>query len=428
MSLLKKTLSVSLFCLAVLAQDPRGTISGSVTDPSGAPVANARVSAVNTLTNAVFQGVSSAEGVYTIPYLPQGVYSLSVELAGFKRSVRQGIELRISERVTVDFRLELGAMQETVSVTAEAPLLELGTATSGQIVDRRRIAELPLGEGNPLTLVQLAPGIVVTGGCTSNSALSNSGPSNFEVNGSPGGNEFTLDGSPNTADRQTQGAARVGLQPPTDAVAEFKVVTASFDAQQGRTAGGSVDVSMRSGTNELHGTLYEFVRNDILAANSFFNNRQGIPRQARRYNRFGGTVGGPVWIPRVYRGKDRTFFFTSIERIRTIAPELETLTVPIEDFRRGGLLFPAQPPHPALRLRPVHRPHAGFPRSSRPGSVQWAHQRHLPGPPQRSGEELPLFSAAAECRHPRIHKQFHRPDRKRQHVRCPLAPHRSHDQ
>lgn len=327
-------------CLAALgistvAQDPRGTISGTVTDPAGAPVASARVTAVNTLTNVVYSGSTTGEGVYTIPYLPQGTYTVAVEVQGFKRAMRQGVELRISERITLDFQLELGAMQETVSVTAEAPLLELGTATSGQVIDRRRITELPLGEGNPMTLIQLAPGIVVTGGYTSNSALSNSGPSNFEVNGSPGGNEYTLDGMPNTADRQTQGAARVGLQPPTDAVEEFKVVTAGFDAQQGRTAGGSVDVAVRAGTNRLQGTLYEFVRNDKLAANSFFNNRQGIPRQTRRYNRFGGTVGGPVLLPGVYNGRDRTFFFTSIERIRPLTPDLETLTVPNEAFRQG---------------------------------------------------------------------------------------------
>jgi len=346
-------LLVTAAVLGLSAQDPRGSIGGTVTDPTGAPVANARVTAVNTLTNVSFQGLTTSEGIYNIPYLPQGVYNVSAEMAGFKRAVRQGVELRISERLTLDFALELGAMQETVSVTAEPPLLELSTATSGQIIDRRRIAELPLGEGNPLTLVQLAPGIVVTGGYTSNSALSNSGPSNFEVNGSPGGNEFTLDGTPNTADRQTQGAARVGLQPPTDAVEEFKVVTAGFDAQQGRTAGGSVDVSVRSGTNNLHGTLYEFVRNDVLAANSFFNNRQNIPRPARRYNRFGGTVGGPVWLPTMYNGRDKTFFFTSIERIRTITPWLETLTVPDDAFRRGDFSALLNRPTPLYVYDPL---------------------------------------------------------------------------
>jgi hypothetical protein len=321
--------------LPLLAQDTRGTISGTVTDPSGAAVAGAKLTAQNTLTNVVVQGAAGADGTYTLPYLPQGLYVITVEASGFKKLVRQGLEMRISERLTLDLRLEIGATQESVNVTAEAPLLELSSATSGQIIDRRRISELPLGEGNPLTLVQLAPGIVITGGFTSNSALSNSGPSNFEVNGSPGGNEFTLDGAPNTADRQGQGAARVGLQPPTDAVEEFKVVTAGFDAQQGRTAGGSVDVSIRAGTNAFHGSLYEFVRNDVFSANSFFFNRQGLDRPARRYNRFGGTVGGPVSLPKLYQGKDRTFFFTSYERIRPVTPSLETLTVPTEDFRRG---------------------------------------------------------------------------------------------
>jgi hypothetical protein len=279
--------------------------------------------------------MASTDGTYTLSYLLPGTYTLSAEAQGFKKLVRQGIELRVSDRLSIDLPLEVGAVQDTVSVTAETPLLETSTATTGQVIDRRRIAELPLAEGNPLTLVQLAPGIVVTGGYTSNSSLSSSGPSNFESSGTPGGNEFTLDGSPNTADRAGNGSARVGLQPPTDAVEEFKVVTASFDAQQGRTAGSSVDVAVRSGTNQVHGTLYEFVRNDVLGANSFFFNRDGRERQARRYNRFGGTVGGPVYLPKLYDGRDKTFFFTSYERIRPITPSLETLTVPTEEFRRG---------------------------------------------------------------------------------------------
>jgi hypothetical protein len=286
-------------CLTpVVAQETRGIISGRVTDTTGAVVTGAKVNATNTQTNTTVEATSSGEGAYTV----------TVEAQGFKKLIRSGIELRVADRINVDLQLEVGGITETVSVTAEAPLLEVSTATTGQVIDRRRIAELPLAEGNPMTLIQLAPGIVITGGFTSNSALSNSGPSNF---------------------------ARVGLQPPTDAVEEFKVVTASFDAQQGRTAGGSVDVAVRSGTNELHGTLYEFVRNDALAANSFFFNREGRERQTRRYNRFGGTVGGPVIIPKIYNGRDKTFFFTSYEGIRPITPSLETLTVPTEDFRRG---------------------------------------------------------------------------------------------
>lgn len=322
--------------IAAFSQDTRGFISGVITDSSGAAVPNAKVIATNTGTNVAIEAQTSADGVYNLLYLLAGTYNVTIEASGFKKLSREGIEIRIAERVKLDLQLEVGGVTETIRVSGETPLLELSTATSGQVIDRRRIAELPLADGNPLALIRLAPGIVVTGtGFQSASALSNSGPSNFEVNGSPGGNEFTLDGSPNTADRAGNGSARVGLQPPTDAVEEFKVVTAGFDAQQGRTAGGSVDVSVRSGTNEFHGTLYEFLRNDKLSANTFFLNRQGVPRQARRYNRFGGTVGGPVWIPKLYKGKDKTFFFTSYERIRPITPSLETLTVPTEDFRRG---------------------------------------------------------------------------------------------
>ncbi|HBY58864.1 MAG TPA: hypothetical protein DEH78_03525, partial [Solibacterales bacterium] len=279
-----------LAAVTLSAQDTRGSINGTVTDDSGAAVPNAKVVVTNTATNVSVEAETSASGTYNVLYLLPGPYRVTVEVTGFKKLVREGLEVRVQERLTLDLRLSVGNVQESVSITAEAPLLEVSTATTGQVIDRRRIAELPLSEGNPMTLVQLAPGIVITGGFTSNSALSNSGPSNFEVNGSPGGNEFTLDGAPNTADRQGQGAARVGVQPPTDAVEEFKVVTASFDAQQGRTAGGSVDVAVRSGTNELHGSLYEFVRNDVLAANTFFFNREGRERQPRRYNRFGGTV------------------------------------------------------------------------------------------------------------------------------------------
>jgi hypothetical protein len=341
-------------CFAAWGQDTRGSISATVVDPSGAAVPSAKVTVLNTGTGVSVDAQSAGgTGNFAALYLIPGRYTVTVEAPGFKKLVREGIELRLSERLVLELRLEVGQTQDLINVTAEAPLLELGTATSGQIIDRRRITELPLAEGNPLTLVQQTPGIAIFGGFTSNSALSSSGPSNFEVNGSPGGNEFTLDGAPNTADRAGNGAARVGLQPPTDAVEEFKVVTASFDAQTGRTAGGVVDVAVRSGTNDLHGTLYHFVRNDILSANTFFNNRQDVPRPVRRYNRFGGTAGGPVWIPKVYNGKNKTFWFTSYEKIRPITPNFETLTLPTEDFRRGDFSSLANRPTPLLIYDPL---------------------------------------------------------------------------
>jgi len=302
-------LAATICFVIATAQESRGSISGQVTDAAGGAVAGARVAVTNTATNTSVNATTNDEGVYNAPYLIAGTYSVTVEAAGFKKLVRQSIGVRVGDRVALDLRLEPGAVEETVNITGEStPLLESASATSGQVIDRRRIAELPLAEGNPLTLVRLAPTTVLTDGFTSLSALSSSGPAALAVDGSTqGGNEFTLDGAPNTADRGGQpGALRVGMQPPVDAVQEFKVTTTSFDAQQGHTAGASIDVSARSGANQFHGTLYEFVRNDKLSANTFFLNRSptlGLDengkarRTIRRYNRFGGTIGGPVWLP-----------------------------------------------------------------------------------------------------------------------------------
>jgi hypothetical protein len=342
-----------LLAVTTPAQETRGLITGRVMDASGAVIPNARVTVRNLETGLAPSVTTSQDGDYTIPYLLPGRYHLTVEASGFKRLQRENIELQIGDKLGLDLQLETGAVSETVTITSEStPLLDTTTATSGQVIDRRRISELPLAEGNPMTLVRLAPTTVITGVFTAMSALSTSGPSDFTVEGTPqGGNEFTLDGSPNTADRGGQaGALRVGMQPPPDAVQEFKVVNTSFDAQQGHTAGASIDVSVRSGTSKFSGALYEFVRNDVLGANDFFSNRTAprgfdengkARREARRFNRYGGTFGGPVWLPVFGMGGaplrkfNQTFFFVSYEEIRTGLPLTETLTVPTAAFRNG---------------------------------------------------------------------------------------------
>jgi hypothetical protein len=348
--------TITMLCLVVtltLAQETRGSLTGRVTDQTGAVAPGAQVVATNVETNVSVSATTNSEGTYTISYLTAGRYRVTVSAQGFKKAVRENIELQIGDRIGLDLQLEPGAISETVTVSADStPLLDTVSATSAQVIDRRRIADLPLAEGNPMTLVRLAPTTVITGVFTAMSALSTSGPSDFTVEGTPqGGNEFTLDGSPNTADRGGQaGALRVGMQPPPDAVQEFKVTNTSFDAQQGHTAGASIDVSVRSGTNKFSGALYEFVRNDVLGANDFFSNRAAprgfddngkARREARRFNRFGGTFGGPVWLPGKafgpfdYDGRDKTFFFVSYEEIRTGLPLSETLTLPTAAFRNG---------------------------------------------------------------------------------------------
>jgi hypothetical protein len=323
---------------ATTAQEFRGSITGRVLDAAGAVVSGAQVSATNTATNASVWATSDESGDYTILFLTPGTYNVTVEAKGFKKLSRQAIEVRVGDKLTLDLALEVGQVAETVTVTTNAPLLEAATASSGQVIDRRRIAELPLSDGNPFVLSRLAPGITYTGDLKFSRPFDNLGTSSVVANGSPGGNEFTLDGSPNTEGREP----RVSFVPPADAVQEFKVVTVAFDAQQGHTAGANIDVTLRNGTNDLHGSLYEFVRNDILSANDFFLNRAGQPRDALRYNRYGGTIGGPSVLPRlgaggpkILNGHNRYFFFFAYEGLKDAFPEPGQFTVPTI-AERGG--------------------------------------------------------------------------------------------
>src|SRR5882724_2197531 len=331
-------------------QEFRGSISGRVTDATGAVVPGARVTVTNVGMNTSATVTSDEGGNYSVSYLSPGKHSVSVEARGFRKLLNEGIEVRVSDKLTLDLQLEVGAVQEAVSVTSGTPLLDAGTASAGQVIDRRRISELPLSDGNPFTLVRLAPGIGYIGDLKFSRPFDNNGSSDFIADGVPrvGGHEFTLDGIPNTDDNGSS-SNRVAFIPPADAVQEFKVETASFDAQQGHGAGATVNVALRSGTNNLHGTLYEFVRNDVLSANDFFLNRTNLltnpardknkdgkaDRDALRYNRFGGTVGGPIWIPKLYDGRNRSFFFFAYEGIKDVFPEPRQDTVPTQAERNG---------------------------------------------------------------------------------------------
>lgn len=321
-----------LLSAAALAQEFRASIQGRITDATGAAVPGALVQATNVATNVSASTTTNETGDYTLLYLAPGQYEVSAEAKGFKKLLRQGVEARVGDKLTLNLVLEVGQVQETVNVSADAPLLETASASAGQVIDGRRISELPLSDGNPFVLSRLAAGIAYTGDLKFSRPFDNAGTSSVVADGAPGGNEFTLDGSPNMASGR-----RVAFVPPADAVEEFKVQTASFDAQQGHTAGADINVKLRSGTNDLHGTLYEFVRNDVLSANDFFLNRVGKPRDALRYNRYGGSVGGPVWIPKIYNGRSRTFFFFAYEGLKDVFPEPQQFTVPTLAERNGDL-------------------------------------------------------------------------------------------
>ena len=223
----------------------------------------------------------------------------------------------------VDLTMEIGGIEETVTVLAEAPLLETRSGSQGQIIDEKRISMLPLSDGNPFILTRLAPGIAYTGDLKFSRPFDNAGTSNVVADGAPGANEFTLDGSPNMAS-----GGRVAFVPPSDAVQEFKVESATFDAQQGHTAGATINVAIKSGTNNFRGTGYFFYRDDSLSTNEYFLEKAGKPKSKMDYTRWGGTLGGPII-------KNKTFFFGVFERLDDAFPEPATFSVPTAAQRNG---------------------------------------------------------------------------------------------
>ncbi len=320
-----------LACLAVPAftQDFRGAIAGRISDTSNAVLPGTTVTATHGDTNQSTTSVTNSDGAYNLLFLSPGQYSVTAEIPGFKKLVRQGIEVRIGDRLTLDLRLEIGAIEETISVSGASPLLDLSNGSSGQVIDEKRIALMPLSDGNPLVLARLVPGVAYTGDLKFSRPFDNAGSSAINADGSSGGNEFSLDGSPNMANGR-----RVAFVPPAGAVQEFKVTTASFDAGDGHTAGALVNVTLKSGTNLLKGQGYFYTRDESLSATDFFVNKTGGAKPALMYKRFGGSAGGPVRLPG-YNGRDRTFFFGAVEWLYDEFPEPGPQTVPTEAMRNG---------------------------------------------------------------------------------------------
>jgi hypothetical protein len=317
------------FSAPTRAQEFRGAIIGRVNDSSASRLPGATVTATSTATNVASTTTTNSEGSYSILYLTPGTYTVSFELSGFKKLLREGIEVRIGDRVTVDVTLEVGAVEETISVRAESPLLNLANASTGQVIDEKRISLMPLSDGNPFVLSRLVPGVAYTGDLKFSRPFDNAGTSSINADGSTGGNEFTLDGSPNMANGR-----RVAFVPPAGAVQEFKVQTASFDAADGHTAGAMVNVTLKSGTNALKGESYYYLRDESLSATDFFVNRSGGTKPVLDYKRFGGSLGGPVLLPGM-NGRDRTFFFGAVEWLYDRFPEPGPRTVPSLAIRNG---------------------------------------------------------------------------------------------
>lgn len=307
-------LLVSCVSLATLSwgQSGRGTLTGSVTDSSGAVVPNAALTLTETRTGSSYKAVASGQGLFTFPELNPGSYTLSASAPSFREYRQSGITVSVGNTAALTIVLQVGAASDTVTVTADASQLQTESSDVGTTVPTKLIEDLPLQFSgtvrNPLQFVQLTPGF---SGIDSNSPTEQGG---FKLNGGQqAGTDILLDGS-------TIELASANLQMnygvSVEAVQEFKVMTNTFDAEYGRMSGGLVNLVTKSGTNLLHGALYDFYKNKALDANSWINDHNGVPKPIDTQNDFGGIISGPVLIPKIYNGRDRTFFMFNYEGFR----------------------------------------------------------------------------------------------------------------
>ncbi len=310
----------------VKAQTFTGGISGTVKDSSGAIIPGVALKLTNLDTNDQRSQTTNDQGLYTFTALQPGRYRLEADHAGFKKLVQDSIEVRVQQFVAANLVLTVGESSQSVEVAAEATLLDSNTSSLGQVVENRQITQLPLNGRNTLAFVELTPGIRIQGTMGENPATVNyMGWGNFSSNGGlANANEVLVDGAPVT----TGGLHAVGYVPPVDATQEFRVQTNNYSAEFGRSAGAVVNLSIKSGTNQLHGSVYEFFRNKSLDANDFFQNRAGQKKPALSYNQYGFSLGGPVV-------HDKTFFFGNYEAFRQRQGIALTTTVPTLLQREG---------------------------------------------------------------------------------------------
>jgi hypothetical protein len=362
LSLALPQIATLLFCLAfasalTFAQTITATVTGTVSDPNGALVPGATVTATSQETGLSKTATTNDEGRYTITFLNPGAYDIRVESSGFKRTMRSDIKLETAQSAELDFALSLGANNETVEVSSDStPMLSTETSQLETTIESKLIEDLPTVDRNIFSFVNIVPGVIDQGiargaGDSSVGSASNRNffDSNFSVNGGrASSNDILLDGVTNTIGDFNG----VAISPPQDTVREFKVQSGVAPAEFGRTAGGIVNISTKSGTNKFHGALYEYFQRGGLNANGWARNRRGsladgepvLPRIDIKRDQFGGAIGGPVYFPRFgeggpafYSGKNSTFFFFNYEARREDNPFSREITLPTAAMRQGDL-------------------------------------------------------------------------------------------
>lgn len=337
-----------LSALPSISQTTSTTILGTVTDSSGATVAGAKVLATNANTGTKREELTSATGDYAFPLVDVGVYNIAVEMKGFKSETAKGVTLQINQKARVDFRLEVGAQTEMVTVSGEIAQLKTDEASLGSVVEQRRVVELPLNGRNLAGLAVMQPGVQFGGRMGFDGLTGASGgvpipgqSISISANGQRDTNMHgTLDGVVATEPRVNT----IPFSPSTEAVEEFRVLSGSYSAEYGTNSGAQVIIVTKSGSNAMHGSLFEFLRNDRFDAEAYFQNYFNAPTAVRRpkdklrQNQFGGVWSGPVLIPKLYNGKDKTFFMVNYEHRARRQPGLVgTANVPTEAMKNGDL-------------------------------------------------------------------------------------------
>lgn len=347
------TLVLSIF--TAQAQSPNGTVSGIVLDPSGGVIVGADILVINNATGIQYPGKANSEGYYVVSNLPPGGYRIQVSYTGFKTIIKPDIVIHIEDALAINFTLPIGAASELVTVEGGAPLINTTDASVSTLVDQKYVENVPLNGRSFQDLILLTPGVVTN---SPQSGAVNGAQGEFSVNGQrTESNYYTVDGVSANVGVNPGSAAEPGtsgsLPPSTalgttqglvslDALQEFRIQSSTYSAEYGRNPGAQFSFVTRSGTNEWHGTAFEYLRNNAFDANDWFNDYLDQAESPLRQNDFGGTLGGPLEIPHVFDGKNKTFFFFSYEGLRLIEPQAANVTFVPDAYLRTCTLTPLQ--------------------------------------------------------------------------------------
>jgi hypothetical protein len=313
--------------VAAFGQGGMGSIEGRVTDTSGALVPGVTITATNTATQVAYTASSNQVGDYAVLRLPPGTYTVTVDHLGFKKLERANVQVRVGDRLSIDLGLQVGAATEVVTVTSEAPLVRSTDAQTGEVINNKMIEDLPQLNRDPFALARLSGNVQGDGDrATAGSTLRING-------GRTQGIDYFVDG---VTVGTGMGHGVSFNTPTTEDVAEFRVITNGISAEYGRLSGGAVEVVTKSGTNVPHGQLFEYDKNRVFNANSWINNRNGVPKGNFQENIYGGAIGGPVILPKLYNGKDKTFFFFNYEGYRfNQGGAIQYGSVPTDAMKKG---------------------------------------------------------------------------------------------